>query len=237
MNDSLNNQKTEFDAYAADYDAALHRGVSLSGERKEYFAEARIAWLKRRLGAGAEKLGTVMDFGCGTGSGVPFLHAQLRPREILGVDISSASLEIARSEHAALPAHFLHVSEDAPVSSVNLVFSNGTFHHIPPAERPGALEYLQRALMPGGVLAIWENNPWNPGTRMVMARIPFDRDAMPVSAPVLARLVRAAGFEVLAVDFCFVFPKVLRGLRFMEPWIVKLPLGAQYLVLARKSSR
>ena len=34
-----------FDACAATYDAALNRGLSLSGESKEYFAHRRIEWL------------------------------------------------------------------------------------------------------------------------------------------------------------------------------------------------
>jgi hypothetical protein len=31
-----------FDAYAEDYDVALARGISVSGERKDYFAQRRI---------------------------------------------------------------------------------------------------------------------------------------------------------------------------------------------------
>ena len=37
------------------------------------------------------------------------------------------------------------------------------------------------ALLTGGVLALFENNPWNPGTRLVMKRIPFDRNAQTIS--------------------------------------------------------
>ena len=35
----------EFDAYAADYDAALAQGLAVSGEEKLYFAHGRLAWL------------------------------------------------------------------------------------------------------------------------------------------------------------------------------------------------
>ena len=40
-----------------------------------------------------------------------------------------------------------------------------------------ALRCIRRLLRPNGIFALWENNPWNPGTRLVMRRIPFDRDA------------------------------------------------------------
>ena len=39
-----------FDRYAENYDAALDRGLSASGEGKEYFARGRVEWLARRLG-------------------------------------------------------------------------------------------------------------------------------------------------------------------------------------------
>ncbi|MCE9613219.1 MAG: methyltransferase domain-containing protein [Lentisphaerae bacterium] len=226
--------KPGFDAYAATYDDALHRGVSLSGARKEFFAEARVAWLRHRLGPQAAGLGTIMDYGCGIGAGIPFLCDLLAPRDVIGVDISSTSLDIARHSLAGRAVRFGRPADMAPEGNVQLAFSNGTFHHIPPAERPAVLRYLYQAVAPGGWLAIWENNPWNPGTRLVMSRIPFDHDAVKVSAPALARLVRTAGFQVQRVDFLFVFPHALKFLRPLESRLVRLPLGAQYLVLARK---
>lgn len=45
MNESFSWTNREFDQYAAEYDAALARGLSLPGEDKSYFAEGRIAWL------------------------------------------------------------------------------------------------------------------------------------------------------------------------------------------------
>jgi hypothetical protein len=42
MSRSLTEAKTEFDAYAATYDAALAQGISISGEDKNYFARGRI---------------------------------------------------------------------------------------------------------------------------------------------------------------------------------------------------
>src|SRR6059036_11455 len=53
-------------------------------------------------------------------------------------------------------------------------------------------------------ISFWENNPWNPGTRLVMSRIPFDRDAVPLSPPEVRRLVLTAGFRLeQAIRFLF----------------------------------
>ena len=67
-----------------------------------------------------------------------------------------------------------------------------------------------------------------------MRRIPFDRDAITLSAIEARRLLKAGGFEIVRTDFRFVFPKVLAPLRGLEPALAKAPAGAQYMVLARK---
>ena len=90
------------------------------------------------------------------------------------------------------------------------------------------------ALRPGGWLAFWENNPWNPILRYAMSRIPFDRDAILVWPRSARQLLRSAGLRVFETNFMFVFPAMLAFLRGIEPWLIHLPLGAQYLVLAQK---
>jgi len=109
------------------------------------------------------------------------------------------------------------------------------FHHIEPESRIAAVQNIHRALRPGGRLALFENNPWNPGTRLVMSRIPFDRDAITLSLPEAKHLVRCGGFtETPASWSLFYFPQPLAFLRFSERALSYLPLGAQYCVLAAK---
>ena len=67
-----------------------------------------------------------------------------------------------------------------------------------------------------------------------MWRIPFDRDAVPLTALEARRRAMGAGFDVLSTTFQFVFPSLLGGLRFLERHLARLPLGAQYQVLCRK---
>ena len=141
---------------------------------------------------------------------------------------------MARTLHTAPGVSFASIAEYKPSATLDLVFCNGVFHHIPPAERLGALEYITRLLRPGGVFAFWENNPWNPGTRYVMSRIPFDRDAITLSVLEARHLLKASGFAILRTDFLFIFPRVLKPLRRLEPALCRLPLGAQYGILCRK---
>jgi len=224
----------DFDGYADNYDIALAQGISISGEDKKYFARGRVAWLSNCLRDQPKKPECVIDFGCGTGAAVPFLHDLIGAQSVLGIDNSPKLLEVARHAQGSERARFLLINDYRPCEEVDLVFCTGVFHHIPPDERAGTIDYVRRTLRRGGLFALWENNPWNPGTRYVMSRIPFDRDAVPLSAPETRRLMRAGGFEVLRTDFLFIFPNILRWFRCVEPRVSRLPLGAQYQVLGRK---
>jgi SAM-dependent methyltransferase len=224
-----------FDAYAADYDAALAQGLRASGEDKDYFVQGRVGWLARLLGELGERPARVMDFGCGTGATAPVLRDRLGAESVTGVDVSAESVAEARRRHNSAGLDFAPVADCPPQGRFDLAYCNGVFHHIPPAERPAAVGYLRDALRPGGLLALWENNPWNPGTRYVMSRISFDRDAVLLGAAGARRLLRACGFAVVRTDHLFVFPRCLSRLRGLEPRLAGLPLGAQYQVLARKA--
>lgn len=228
-------QKT-FDAYADDYDAALARGISVSGEEKNFFAHRRIEWLRECLKPISASVTTMMDFGCGTGSSSRIFFETLGIEFFVGTDDSSKSLEVARREHASERAEFFLFDSYRPCEQFDLVFCNGVFHHIAPAKRGDAINYIFRSLRRGGLFAFWENNPWNPGTRYVMSRIPFDRDAITLAASEAQYLLRVGGFQILRKDFLFIFPKFLGWCRWIEPFCSRLPLGAQYQVLCRKPS-
>ncbi len=224
----------EFDQYAAEYDVALARGLSVSGENKDYFAGARMVWLSGRLRKLNFRPRTVMDFGCGVGSATPFIRQFLRPARIIGVDVSAKSLEVARKLYGGEDVAFFELGEYEPAGNLDLVFCNGVFHHIPIVERNAAVTYVNSTVRQGGYFSLWENNPWNPGARYVMSRIPFDRDAVMVYPRTARRMLRAGGFRVVQNHFLFLFPRALSWLRWLEPILARLPLGAQYHMLCRK---
>jgi len=224
-------QPVDFDAFADGYDAALDLGISLSGENKSYFARGRVEWLRRCLPGAPPK--RVLDYGCGTGSTSPLLQSVLGADSVIGVDISREEIALAR-RRAGRGLSFATIDEFKPQADVDLAYCNGVFHHVPLDQRARAIGYIRDSLRPGGLFAFWENNPWNPATRLVMSRIPFDRDAILISAREACRLARAGGFEILGTQFAFVFPKMLRSLRRLEAPLSGFPLGAQYQVLCRK---
>ena len=222
-----------FDEYAASYDQDLQKALSVSGEDKNYFAQGRMRWLAEWLQARRLSADSVLDFGCGTGSATPFIKQYLRPRSVFGVDVSADSLNVARETFGADDTSFSLIEQPSS-DFFDIAFCNGVFHHIDPVERQASLAYVYASLKPGGVFALFENNPWNPATRYVMSRCAFDRDAITLPPPETRRRMREAGFEILTTRYLFIFPALLKLLRPLESPLSPLPLGTQYVVIGKK---
>jgi SAM-dependent methyltransferase len=225
-----------FDPLARRYEEVLNGALAPTGEDAGFYAWERIAFL-RGLGLfGHCAPASILDFGCGTGGAFAALAAHFPGAHIHGVDPSRASLEVARGRWAEEAVSLWAPEELGREVFHWLVVCNGVFHHIPRGERAAALEYIYERLHGEGWFAFFENNPWNPGTRWLMNRCPFDREAEPISPRGAARMLRRAGFEVVLAHSLFYFPRHFRKLRCLEPALGHLPLGGQYLVLARKGA-
>lgn len=221
----------EFDAYAAEYDADLAAGLRMTGGDKQHYAEERVRLLRDRLiELGRWPVRRVLDYGCGDGDTAPLLRDGLEAADVVGVDVSDEMLARARARHPW--AQWGRVTDLPTLGSFDVAYCNGVFHHIPRAARHAAAVAVRDALGAGGVWGFWENNPWNPGTRFVMSRVRFDRDADMLSPPTARRLLRSAGFRVVRTDHLFVLPLSVPVVRRVERLVSRLPLGGQFMVLA-----
>jgi trans-aconitate methyltransferase len=230
------NATTDFDGYAQSYDDTLNAGLKVSGEDSAFFAARRIEETAKAI----TELGLcpsrerAIDFGCGTGNSSQQLKEALGFEKIFGLDVSPASLAVARERFDDSALNFQTIESHTPAQNTDLIFCNGVFHHIPSVQREASLSYIRATLKPGGVFVFWENNPWNPGVHYVMRSIPFDHDAEKILPHTAVRLLRGAGFRTVRLRFFFVFPKALARLRVLEPALARLPLGAQYQIVATK---
>jgi SAM-dependent methyltransferase len=156
---------------------------------------------------------------------------------VLGVDTAAEALAHAETQYEGERVRFLHLEEFVPAGDFDLCYVNGVFHHMPPAARVEAVRKVLDSLSPGGFFAFFENNPWNPGTRLVMSRITFDRGARTLSPRAARALLTSSGFRSIGrTRYLFFFPGPLRWLRFTERHLRRAPLGAQYWLLGQKSA-
>lgn len=220
-----------FDEFVEDYEAACARGLALSGESRDYFAQQRVHHTAEAM-RGFGPIRRILDFGAGLGHTTPYLLAAFPDATVIGMDSSAASVRTANETYGGERATFVTSDQCSLVQPCDLVYSNGTFHHIDPSARVAEVRQIHALLGLRSRFALWENNPWNPGTRLVMKRIPFDRDAQTLSYREAGRMLQQGGFQVCQVQFHFYFPAALQRLRPLERFLQRVPLGAQYCVVA-----
>jgi SAM-dependent methyltransferase len=219
---------------AIEYDKLLNRGVRISGEDKQFFIRGRIQDLKCQLPKDFSPR-RILDFGCGIGDTAAFLAGIFPEAKIVGIDLSEKFLNYAKQRYQSSRVAFYFFKELVEIDSFDLCYVNGVFHHIPPQKRLDVVKIIHNALSPEGYLALFENNPWNFGTRLIMKLIPFDRNTQPLTPVETRRLIEKAGFVCCApTRFLFYFPHLLAFLRGIECHLARFPFGAQYYVLAIK---
>jgi SAM-dependent methyltransferase len=102
------------------------------------------------------------------------------------------------------------------------------------AKRKALGDEIRRVLRPGGLFGIFEHNPWNPATRIIVSRCPVDRNAELLTRGEAVRTLRRSGFQTVASRFFLYLPEPLFNLApSVEGALGSLPLGGQYAVLFR----
>jgi SAM-dependent methyltransferase len=212
----------KFDRYAQRYAQAHAASVRASGEGPGYFAQHKLDCLLRMGLSGEQR---VLDYGCGTGSLTRLLVARFR--SVAGYDPSARSLQEARG---VAPSASYHSDESTiPDDAFDLVLLSGVLHHVPPAERARLLQVVAAKVCVGGRVVIFEHNPFNPLTVRAVRACPFDDDAVLLPPVEIRGLLQEARFGAVRQDYVLFFPRLLRGLRPLEPLLRRCPLGAQTL--------
>ena len=224
---------TTFAEVGARYVAQLSRGLSLTGERAAYFAQKRIARIGELSALCGLRPKVVLDFGCGAGVAFAPLRAAFGDAHIIGFEPEPNLRAVALEAAVASNVEILGADHLDPRGDADIVYCNGVFHHIPIADREDAMGRLRASLTRNGLAFIWENSPFNPGTRWVMSRIPFDRNAHLLTPRALRKLQHESGLAHVGTEYHFVFPRALGFMRPMETMLRPLPFGGQYLVVGR----
>jgi SAM-dependent methyltransferase len=227
-----------YDQYRDSYEAELDRAVGFTGKSHAYFTQAKAAKLLQLASSHLGDLTSIdaLDVGCGIG--LTDSHLQGRLRSLTGVDISPGVLERAR-EASPWARYVLYDGERLPFEegSFDLTFTVCVVQVIDPAERPRFVSELARVTRPGGLAMAFEHNPFNPLTRLVVRRTAFGHDASMLSLRQLRAIFRTAGLETVEHGYMLLFPSRQSPLSRLEERLARLPLGAQYYLAGRGSTR
>jgi len=232
----------EFDRHAATYDGGLDNPVKrLMGSSADQFIAVKARWLLHREPALKTDGLALLDYGCGAGDLLRVLAGLGLRASCTGCDVSAGMLsEAARRWPPSLGAVPALVPQDGAgtpfaAGQFDVVTVSAVLHHVPPAERPAVYRELARLLKPGGRLYVFEHNPRNPLVRYVIARTPIDANAILLDEREVRRGLLDAAPYALSSDYLMFMPPAFPLLAGIDRLLAWLPLGAQYVVAARKS--
>lgn len=229
-------EAAEFDQFADEYHAMHKANIAVTGEDPAYFSAYKIEILAAALRACGAASDQVLDFGSGIGNSLPYFREFLPASRLTCADVSGRSLALAQTRFPGAERPLLIEGDRIALddSRMDVVFSACVFHHIPQAEHGLWLRELWRVTKPGGMIAIFEHNPLNPLTVRAVNTCPFDVNARLIRAAAFAAAFRDAGWSDVRITFHVFFPRALARLRALDRWLARVPLGAQYAIMAVK---
>jgi SAM-dependent methyltransferase len=175
---------------------------------------------------------TALDVGCGIGLTDTFLIPVFR--NVVGVDISAALVDLARQRNPKA-AYDAFAGGRLPYEdgAFDIVFALCVLHHVPVEERRMFVEEMRRVTRAGGLVVVGEHNPLNPLTQLVVRRCAFDKDAVLLGARTTQSLFRSVLLEPIERRYVLILPSEARVVQRLERRLWSLPVGAQYLIAGR----
>lgn len=219
-----------FDSYDKSYGAIVQSSIDFSGLPHSFFTAAKADILRDIIATrldGRQKP-AALDVGCGVGAFHPFMRDVFR--RLCGTDVSAASIAQARRsnpsvDYEAYDGKILPYAD----ATFDLVTAICVMHHVPLEKRLDFLREIRRVVRPGGLVCIIEHNPFNPLTRLAVARCEFDRDAVLLRAGQTQRLMTEGGLRDIDTRFFLLLPWATPLMRRLEHGFRRVPLGAQYV--------
>lgn len=228
----LNDDRWANDPYP-DYRAEIARSINFAGVGQDFFTRGKVERLLELMAQdGPLKGRRLLDIGCGIGlMHEPLLAAGVA---VTGVDVSAEAVAAAQANHPA-GAYATYDGRQTPFpdASFDAALAVCVVHHVPPAGWPAFFREARRVLKPGGCFFVFEHNPFNPGTRLAVARCAFDHDAVLIRSGRAEALMREAGFADPHTQFMFVLPSARPLAKRLERSVENWPLGAQYVTQGR----
>lgn len=219
-----------FDKYDKSFSSVVQSSISFSRLPHGFFTAAKAEALRDVVG---ERLpGTcninMLDVGCGTGEIHP--HVRHMFGRICGTDVSAASIAQARIRNPDVQ-YKAYAGEALPYDSAafDLSLAICVLHHVPPSQWAGFLREMRRVVRPGGLVCLIEHNPFNPLTRLAVARCEFDRDAVLLRAGRTGALMAEAGLHEVRSHHFLLLPSAASWAQRIAQRLRRVPLGAQYI--------
>ena len=221
-----------FDSHASNYEQALSDSLGIFGEMSSYFAQYKLNILTECIDQ--HEIKSVLDYGSGVGSSIPFIREKFPDSEVWATDLSIKSLEILKSRY---PLTQISEISALPKRYFDLIFVSCVIHHIPVSDRLEIMHQLFNYLSPNGRLCIFEHNPYSPITRRIVSNCEFDDGVVLINNSSLKKIIlKVSPKSTIKSGYCLFFPSFLSKLFYFEKFLRWLPFGGQYFVIVQNQN-
>ena len=197
-----------------------------------FLARGRARWLRRCLDALGERPTAMIMLGWDRGSASSELFGNLHVKSLVAVDVAPDRSHDGALRSADGKATLVHVSDYRASESADLAYAHGVLDHMPEQARSAAAVLVYRSLSSGGLFAVWQRNPWSPSAMLSLREA--DGGSGRLTARDTRRLLRGVGFDLVHTTSPVFFPQSLSWCAPLEPVLAPIPIGGEYMVLARK---
>ena len=215
-----------------DFDLQASHYENMLGPSHKHYMRQKTDLLLRCIRKKGLNTKTILDVGCGTGE----LERNLANRlEVVGVDLTVSMLRVAKGRYR--DCEFMRAScNKLPFrdSAFTLVLVVNVLHHLKLNDRQALFSEVSKMLVPGGHLVVFEHNPKNPFTRIVVRGCQIDRDAVLLNTKEVTSLANASKIGKVDIEYLTFFPAVLSFLNSLERRMQRLPLGGEFMFLGQK---
>ena len=228
MDDS--NSKELFDSLALEYSSVAKLNVGLVDGNNDYLNKYKVQ-IASELAPESSK---ILDYGCGIGLSIPYFRSFFPDAKLTAYDPSEKSLSVVHRCDSSV--RIVSKKEDLDYGSFDLIFLACVLHHIEPSELAENLRFTMSLLKIDGSIILFEHNPLNPLTQLVVANSPIDKDANLIRKSTLVKLLRSIEPDLKILSrYTVFFPSFLKFLRPFEiRYLGGCPIGAQFFVKATK---
>jgi ubiquinone/menaquinone biosynthesis C-methylase UbiE len=215
-----------------DFDLQASHYENILGPSHKHYLKQKTDRLLRCIREKGLNTKIILDVGCGTGE----LERNLANRlEVVGVDLTVSMLRVAKGRYR--DCEFMRAScNKLPFrdSAFTLVLVVNVLHHLKLNDRQALFSEVSKMLVPGGHLVVFEHNPKNPFTRIVVRGCQIDRDAVLLNTKEVTSLANASKIGKVDIEYLTFFPAVLSFLDSLERRMQRLPLGGEFMFLGQK---
>ncbi len=156
------------------------------------------------------RFASVLDAGCGSGSGLTWAERFLDSGRIIGIDIASEALRFCRSRPGRKVAQASVLQLPFRADSFDLLISQDVLQHLPTDDSDLlALREMYRVLRMGGLLLVRSNSRLG----MWQKETDRDNDFQRYTLPELVSRLEAAGFMVARATYANALPALYASLK------------------------